>query len=171
MKTFFKIMLAVDAVVLAAVFLVVVPLSFGGRSLTEEEIAVAKPIFADSLNLKAVRIKEGGLLTWFYPGVTTGNIISFPTETFDFSDEKDRALLLHELTHVWQYQHDGWGYLPRVFIEEITQSDAYVVHYEESKIFADYDLEEQAEIVAGYYLTKDERYEAYIDKLQSEVEF
>lgn len=171
MKRLFKIALAVDAITLTVGLLIIAPLMFGGRLLTEEEILLAESIFADGLDLDGVRINEGGLLTWFYPGVTTGNIISFPTGTFDFSNENDKALFLHELTHVWQYQHSGWGYLPKALFEEVTEDNAYVVHYDAAKEFSSYDLEEQAEIVAEYFLTKDERYEIYIEALGSNTVF
>lgn len=138
----------------------------GTRSLTPEELALAKPIFETSLDYGRIRINYGGPLTWIYPALTTGNIISFP-EGFDGSGKKAEALFLHEMTHVWQYQNHGISYLPRALFEEMTQLDAYTVHYEASRPFLDYDIEEQAEIVAGYFLNRNESYLPYIAALRT----
>jgi len=124
-------------------------------------------MFAEGLNLDPIKIREGGVLTWVYPAVTTGNTISFPTGAYDPNDRKDQALLLHELAHVWQFQHNGLGYVPRALYEEITQPDAYVVHYDPSKTFGEYDIEEQAEIVAEYFLTGNASYEPYLQEIRS----
>lgn len=146
------------------------PIAVGTRPLTEEELAIAKPIFETSLEYKKIRINNGGPLTWIYPALTTGNTISFP-ENFNGSTGKAHALFLHEMTHVWQYQNHGIGYLPRALFEEITQRDAYTVHYDVSKRFLDYDIEEQAEIVAEYFLTKNESYVPYMTELRSARSF
>ncbi len=141
-------------------------LSFDTRPLSESEIDLARPIFQDSLDLESIRIKYGGPLTAIYPGVTVGNTISFPVGEYDFDDRSDRALLLHELTHAWQYQNNGWSYLVRALYEEVFQADAYTVHYDPSKLFVDYDVEEQCEIVAEHYLSNGEKYSDYIKELQ-----
>ena len=75
------------------------PIFIGTRSLTTEELAQAKPIFETSLDYERIRINYGGPLTWIYPALTTGNIISFP-EGFNGSNRKAQALFLHEMTHV-----------------------------------------------------------------------
>jgi len=139
---------------------------FGGRALSESELLLAESIFGPSVSYDQVRVKFGGLLTWIYPGVTVGNVISFPEGVYDETGVKDQALLLHEFTHVWQYQHEGFGYLSRALFEEVF-TPAYVIHYDKSKSFTDYDIEEQGEIVAEYFLTGDPRFEVYIEEIQN----
>ncbi|EKD33200.1 MAG: hypothetical protein ACD_76C00069G0004 [uncultured bacterium] len=152
-------------VILIFIFIVLSPAFVGTRPLTETEQKLAERIFEQSLDYNNIQINTGGPLTWIYPAVTTGNTISFPKGNYNQTDKKSQALLLHELTHVWQYQNYGWGYLPRAVFEEISQSDAYVIHFDESKSFRDYDIEEQAEIVAEYFLTNNEKYLPYIAEL------
>lgn len=133
--------------------------------MTAEEIALAKPIFDTSLDYERIRINYCGPLTWIYPALTTGNTISFPNG-FDGSNKKAQALFLHEMTHVWQYQNHGIGYLPRALFEEVTEPNPYTVHYDASKHFLDYGVEEQAEIVAEYSLNQNASYLPYIDELR-----
>lgn len=143
------------------------PIFIGTRSLSTEEIALVKPIFETSLDYEQIRINYGGPLTWIYPALTTGNTISFP-KGFDESNKKAQALIVHEMTHVWQYQNHGIDYLPRALFEEITEPNPYTVHYDVSKHLLDYDVEEQAEIVAEYSLNQNESYLPYIAELRVE---
>jgi hypothetical protein len=152
--------------ILALIALLFFPIFIGTRPLTIEEIALAKPFFETSLDYERIRINYGGPLTRIYPALTTGNTISFP-KGFDGSNKKAQALILHEMTHVWQHQNHGIGYLPRALFEEITEPNPYTVHYDVSKHFLDYDIEEQAEIAAGYFLNQNESYLPYIAELRA----
>lgn len=134
--------------------------------LTAEEISLAKPIFDTSLDHERIRINYGGPLTRIYPALTTGNTISLPNG-FDRSNKNTQALFLHEMIHVWQYQNHGVGYLPRVLLEEIAEPNPYTVHHDASKRSLDYDVEEQAEIVAEYSLNKNASYLPYIAELRA----
>lgn len=162
--------LMVCGVILIAI-IVFSPVFFGTRDLTEVELSFLQPIYQESVQLDQVRIKAGGPLTWVYPGITLGNTISFPRGAYNQDDQKDQALLVHEVCHVWQYQHFGLGYIPRSVWELISQSDAYVIHYDEAKGFRDYDIEEQCEIAAEYFLSQDPRYYIYIEEVRSKREF
>lgn len=158
----------VGGVLLAAFVFIFSPLLFGTRVLSEDEKAVAESVFGGSVEGDRVRIKSGGPLTWFGAGVTIGNIISLPKGKYDGS-ERVYPWLVHELTHVWQYQHHGLGYIPRSVWEQKTQEDAYLVHYDAEKSFLEYDIEEQAVIVADYFVGQDQRYEPYILELRGET--
>lgn len=76
------------------------------RPLTREEIALLTRVFKESVAFYNVRIVEGwsGLYGTNERPFTLGNTIYM----------KDRAvtadLLVHEVTHVWQYQHTGSRY-------------------------------------------------------------
>lgn len=159
------IFLLVAGVFLILCVLLILPLA--SRDLSEVELEIAEVIFGDSLDYSQVRVKEGGLLTWIYPGVTLCNTIAFPVGSYDEHDLHDQALFLHELTHVWQCQNHGLSYIPRALYEEIF-TDAYVVYFDEKKSFADYDVEEQGEIVAEYHLTGEPLYEGYILEIKGE---
>ena len=152
---------------LLGILLVIFALSFPWKSrvLTDDEFEIAERIFEDSVQFDKVKIKEGGLLTWIYPGVTLGHHISFPKGEIDSEDLKYQALLIHELTHVWQFERIGFSYISRALFEEIF-TDAYTVHYDSNKNFADYDIEEQAEIVAEYHLNENPLFSEYIQELR-----
>lgn len=149
-----------------AVFIFVfLPLLFGTRPLSDDERSVVASVFAESIDLERVRIKSGGPLTWTGAGVTIGNVISFPKRKYNGS-LRVHPQLVHELTHVWQYQNQGLGYIPRSVWEQLSESDAYVVEYDATKSFMEYDVEEQAVIVAEYFIRKDPRYEPYLLELR-----
>ena len=72
--------------------------AFGrGRSLDDAERRLAREVFANSLDLDAVRI------------VST-TLAAAPTTLGDYirtAGPMSNATLIHELTHVWQFQHGG----------------------------------------------------------------
>src|SRR5712692_5330075 len=76
--------------------------AFGrGRSLNDAERRQAREVFGNSLDLDTVRI------------VTTG-LAAAPTTLGDYirsNSSMTTATLIHELTHLWQYQHGGGGYI------------------------------------------------------------
>ena len=76
-----------------------------GRRLRADEVALAQGIFGSGLDLYAVRIKEGpaGLFSVSRRAFTLGNTVYVPPGSVPIAP----GLLVHELTHVWQYQH-GW---------------------------------------------------------------
>lgn len=137
------------------------------RTLTDTEHALLTSVYGETVTLDNVRIKSGGPLTLAYPGITLGNTISFPKGAYVESERKSQALLVHEVCHVWQYQHFGLGYIPQSLWELISQRDTYVVHYDATKTLREYDVEEQCEIMAEYFLTGEATYEVYVDQLNT----
>jgi hypothetical protein len=75
------------------------------RPLTEKERGVLWPIFRDSLNYGAIELVVGssGILTTSGRPFTMGYTIYLPT----YSDQD----LVHESTHVWQFQFRGFQYI------------------------------------------------------------
>jgi hypothetical protein len=143
------------------------PAFIGTRTLTDTEHTLLTTVYGETVALDKLRIKSGGPLTLAYPGITLGNTISFPKGAYVESEKKSQALLVHETCHIWQYQHFGLGYIPRSLWELISQRDTYVIHYDATKTLREYDVEEQCEIMAEYFLTGEERYEVYIDQLDT----
>lgn len=157
------LLLSLGLVALAIIF---VPMLFGQRPLTEEEHDLLSFMYGANIDIDSIRIKSGGPLTLVYPGITLGNVISFPKDTYHFSKKKDQALLVHEACHVWQYQHFGLDYIPRSVWELLTQKDTYVIHYDTTKSLRDYDIEEQCEIIADVFLTNRAEYLPYLHDLK-----
>jgi outer membrane protein OmpA-like peptidoglycan-associated protein len=85
------------------------------RSLTSSERSYAHDIFQDTLDYGSITITRGALAS---TGATrtVGNTINFEESeftpgTFDLTSDGMNTLV-HEMTHVWQYQHQGWTYAP-----------------------------------------------------------
>src|SRR5947199_8363155 len=81
-----------------------------GRKLTPGEIAVARSVFGEQLDYRQVRIHSLPSVIENLGGRTTtpfGDI--YLEERFQKPDlsqtPPDQALLIHEITHVWQHQH------------------------------------------------------------------
>lgn len=84
------------------------------RYLTKGEIEMAKLIFKDSIDYSKVKIIRegfGGIPTRTRNAMTPVGNIHLPSDEYvknkDFSTAKsgtDRHWLIHEMTHVWQYQ-------------------------------------------------------------------
>lgn len=128
------------------------------RPLTEGEKALAAGMFGDALDLAPVLIKRS---RWFplQPRETLmapcGHVHIHPKSTLwseDFSRERAglQALLLHELTHVWQAQQRGKYYLPLMRHPFCRYDYALKPGF----AFERYGLEQQGEIVRHTFLLR-----------------
>jgi type VI secretion system secreted protein VgrG len=139
-----------------------VPLPEGDeRALTAGEIAMAQMIFKDAIDYCKVKVHHGGW--WLFLGlqntaVTPNGEMYYPKKTGlyqdDFSatnDPRDRALFMHEMTHVWQYQLGYWVKLNAMRVT-IRGAKAYKYELTASGTLSDYNMEQQGEIVSDYYM-------------------
>lgn len=121
-----------------------------GMPLLPDEKKDARAVFKDSLNLEPIRIVTAVVAN---APVTLGNIIrKKPNELMS------RGVLIHELTHVWQFQTQGTAYISdsayHQTIGTITTGDrnaAYSYSIEPGKSFYDYTAEQQAMIVQTWF--------------------
>jgi hypothetical protein len=138
----------------------------GSRSLTQGEITLATSMFGGKINYTKVNVfqkkqnpahPKDALIT------PNGNIYAHPKGTMystDFSTITapayaqyplvySKALFIHEMTHVWQFQ-TGVNVLARAVYRKYD--------YNYSKLgttkFTDYGIEQQASIVEDYYVLK-----------------
>lgn len=129
------------------------------RSLTAGEIALLRKVFAESIDYSTVKIHHHGY--WMFFGLQSDDTatapngeIYFPSTLFseDFASEPDdrKRLLVHEMTHVWQYQ---LGY-PIKRVRAPRPNMAYEYTLTVSKKLCDYNMEAQGNIVADYFLVK-----------------
>lgn len=120
------------------------------RPLTTGEIALTKSVFGRHINLSSVRLKTA---CWVLKGyaVSPNGYIYFHKDDFcaDFSvlDVYKKAWLIHELTHIWQYQQGMQVFWRTVF----NRRYAYTL----GKPFLTYGIEQQARIVEDYYLKRE----------------
>ena len=75
--------------------------SHSGRALTEAERRIARFVFEQSIDLEPVRIVQSPIAS---APTTLGNNIRI-------QDPMCNRTLVHELTHIWQYQNMGTGYI------------------------------------------------------------
>ncbi len=125
----------------------------GGRGLTIGEQALALPIFGSSLDYSQVRLLTLDLLQYR----TVGNNIYIP-EDFTIDDQDAAQTLIHELTHVWQYQHGGTSYISLALGAQIvaaittpSRNFAYDYSISSSQSFFDFNPEQQGHIVENYF--------------------
>jgi hypothetical protein len=149
------------------------------RSLRPEEIAEARQVFGDGLDYTRCRITEGsdfpnfiGRVGAFFRGakppeanaITVRDTTYFPRVlTTDKPTDNlwltDIGWLMHELTHQWQYQHDGLRYLieaifaPTYVYTDPNErpNDALKRSSQAGKKFRDFNREQQGDIVRDYY--------------------
>lgn len=123
-----------------------------GRSLTATERALARQVFGDSIDFARVRLIPTDILDYR----TVGNNIRVPQD-FGVDDEYMAQTLIHELTHVWQYQHGGTSYLSHSVQTQIAaarrgnRNFAYAYELAPGTSFFDFTPEQQASIVENYF--------------------
>ncbi|MFN4079873.1 MAG: hypothetical protein ACK4NS_03140 [Saprospiraceae bacterium] len=142
--------------------------SLRGRRLTSREEALTRTVFGNSIDYTRVRI----LLTGLAPATTPGNTIRLPAD-FSLVDARgpidpetgelplhqaNAQLLIHEMTHVWQFQHQGPGYITRSLGQQLaatisrgSRNFAYAYTLSGRDSFFDFGPEQQAHIVENYY--------------------
>lgn len=125
------------------------------RALTTGEIAMARVIFKSAIAYGKVKIHRGsyfpfGLQSKGTAVAPNGNIYFLPEDYLaDFSAGTvyDKRWLIHELTHVWQYQ---LGYPVRLRgAVRIGLDYDYVLT--KDKRLGDYNMEAQGDILADYF--------------------
>ena len=157
------------------------------RGMYPWEIEEFMPIFGNTLTYDRVRIFEctswpdaidrlGRKLKRMPPpkenehnAVTLGNKCYFPVRLPEglvphgAPDSYKIDWLVHELTHVWQYQHQSWLYLWRAIVAQLRDKDqAYdyggedglIKSRKKSKNFKQFNPEQQGNIVQAYYVRK-----------------
>lgn len=140
----------------------VVPLPKGKkRKLTFGEIEMAKTVFKDAVDYRKVRVHRGGwwlFFGWQNTAVTPNGEMYYPESTKlyrnDFSvtgKGRDKALFMHEMTHVWQYQL-GYPIKKAGLMVTSQGAKAYEYSLSEGRRLSDYNMEQQGEIISDYYM-------------------
>jgi len=126
--------------------------AFGSRGypLSRGEISDAQTIFGSSIDLAHVRIVYSPIIS---APTTLGNTIRVPP-----GYSIPRRVLIHELTHIWQFQTQGSGYISdsafhqlAAFLTRGDRGAAYDYQIVHGKSFHDYTAEQQASIVEDYF--------------------
>ncbi|ARJ41640.1 type IV secretion protein Rhs [Pantoea alhagi] len=127
------------------------------RLMTPGEINMAKTIFGNAIIYSRVWIHYD---SYFPFGLQSQNVAMAPNGEIymrdylyahDFSAISDigkQHTFIHELTHVWQYQKGMWVRTRGLF----SWAASYHYDFNENKYLHDYTMEQQAQIVADYFL-------------------
>ena len=121
------------------------------RQLTAGELALARSVFGDSINLDSVQLKTAWWVLKNYAVSPNGNIYFHPADwVTDFSQSSlaKQSWLIHELTHVWQLQQG----LKVIRGAIINRRYDYVL--EAGKSFFNYGIEQQARMVQDYFVRR-----------------
>ncbi|GAA0323399.1 type IV secretion protein Rhs [Psychrobacter aestuarii] len=119
------------------------------RALSAGERALAQSVFGDALQLDDIRLKTTWWVLKNYAVSPNGNIYFHPDDwTVDFSKKPllTQSWLIHELTHVWQYQHGI------KVIRGALRSRRYSYQLLPNKPFLSYGVEQQARMVQDYFI-------------------
>lgn len=88
------------------------------RGMTNQEIAVARSVFGDSIDYSMVRFDEHSLMAAIGRTHVIGHIIN---STSNIDDQT----MIHELTHVWQYENRGLIYIPEALDSQNQDDGGY----------------------------------------------
>nr|AOH37296.1 hypothetical protein BGP89_00050 [Luteimonas sp. JM171] len=129
------------------------------RDLTAGELAIARQLFGESVDYSKVKIHNHGYWMFFglqqkHTAVTPNGQMYFPAAIYrdDFSiSPEDMALFVHEMVHVWQRQ---LGYAVRWNGLSVSSrgASAYQYRIAADTTLADYNMEQQGDIVSDYYM-------------------
>jgi hypothetical protein len=124
------------------------------RALSKSEVELATPIFGKSIDYSRVRIVTSGFLEYR----TVANSIRVG-KNFNVADRDMAKKFIHEMTHVWQYQHGGTAYMSVALQTQVSASRkkgnaifAYDYKIQQGQTFFDFTPEQQAFMVANYFL-------------------
>jgi type VI secretion system secreted protein VgrG len=137
------------------------------RLLSVVERAEAQPVFGSGLDYTRVFVVENTPLpNWIADvgrspkpnAVTLFNVSYFP-ETLQITEADVRTgnlrqitWLIHELTHQWQFQRLGLGYLTSALWTQLTRGQqGYPYRLQDGHCLMDFNMEQQGDIARDYY--------------------
>ena len=134
------------------------------RLLTLRETALARKVFGGTITYSRVWVHCASYLPF---GLQNSRIAMAPNGELwfrkelyenDFADITTtiatKHLFIHEMAHVWQHQHGQWVRLRGAF----SWATSYFYDLDGSKKLMDYSLEQQAQIIADYFVLREYGY-------------
>jgi len=116
------------------------------RWLSGRERAVLRSVFADSVDLNAIQVRERitGLINLSRSAFVIENTMFVPGSYLPLPD----SILVHECTHVWQFQHGGHAYIGDSLHAQ-TVGDGYDLAkgLREGRSWAQFNCEQQATLI------------------------
>jgi hypothetical protein len=121
------------------------------RPLSAGEKQLAQSVFGHHLQLNSIRIVAHRGVIKNYAISPNGNIYFHPenwNEDFSKLSLAKQSWLIHELTHVWQIQQ-GLAVVRKAIFDR-----KYHYVLEQGKLFLQYGIEQQAQMVQDYFIKK-----------------
>lgn len=145
-----------------------------GTPFTSVEIELARTVFGESIDYSRVRLLPTAEALWFRTVGNTVRIPSFftvdpnaPHRSRPLTVEYMRHTFIHELTHVWQYQHGGTSYISYSLGPQIAamvsgkgRNAAYCYEPDAKKSFWDFTPEQQGLLVENTFTMRESGYAA-----------
>ena len=127
-----------------------------------EKAAAAEVLGPDAIHWDEVRVAEGGILSLVFEVNGNRAFTLWHTVNLPASGGHERAnvaILVHELTHVYQYERVGSAYVPQALWAQLTKGEGYGYGgasglregQAAGKAYADFNREQQAQIVQDYF--------------------
>jgi hypothetical protein len=124
------------------------------RGMTVEEIAEARKVFGDSIDYYRVRIDTLSIMAGVGGTHVTGYIINTVGAL-------TKEVLIHELTHIWQYEEGGLVYIPEAIGAQRSAGYDYFgiaglrAALNQGLDFSDFNREQQGDIARDYYILRE----------------
>ncbi len=123
------------------------------RQLTIQEKALAKSIFGDSIQYDLVKVDTGARF-----GTKKIALAYVSFNTINYLRNIDKAIFIHELMHIWQFQQFGSIYIARAIKAQRSKegydyggvANLYQVMLKGGSLL-DFNFEQQADIIEDYY--------------------
>ncbi|MBH1928077.1 type IV secretion protein Rhs [Serratia rubidaea] len=145
------------------------------RPLTLGEVILARSIFGNSIIYNTVRVHCDSYLPFglqaSHTAMAPNGELWFRKELYkpDFSVSPiiSQHTFIHELAHVWQYQHGMWV-RSRGLFSWITD---YTYRLDGKRRLKDYPMEQQASIIADYFYLKNWGYDMWLKNIGNMIKF
>lgn len=131
------------------------------RALSDPELQLLRGVFGGGISYGPVRLVRMAPLIAGINGnraFVLGNTLNVPAPDYDALLRGEKAwLLVHECTHIWQYQHHGWGYVAEaLWAQGFGDGYDYVKALRAGKPWRKMNPEQQAQLIqdafwGGYF--------------------
>ncbi len=147
-------MYIMDVIAIPEIYQIVMRLfNWNTRQLQEDEILLAKSIFGNNISYDRVRINSTAKF-----GIKKIAIAYVSFNTINYDKKIKKEIFIHELVHIWQYQHFGSIYIARAIKAQRSKegydyggpSTLYTMMLKGARLI-DFNFEQQADIIEDYY--------------------
>lgn len=124
------------------------------RPISQKEIRIAQTVFGDAIDYYLVWLDERAVL-----GPKQGNFAYVGFNTINSYGQMSNHILIHELMHIWQFQHLGSVYIWRALWAQHSREkynygglQRLKEQVKEKASILSFNYEQQGDIIADYYL-------------------